>query len=74
MRFFRLIFSFFLFCAPVFAQNKAADLVIINAKVRTMDAALPQAEAIAVRENKIIAVLSVYDIFAVGAAIAETAH
>jgi predicted amidohydrolase YtcJ len=38
------------------SQKFMADLVIINAKVRTMDDAKPQAEAIAVWGNKIIAV------------------
>ncbi|NJM52688.1 MAG: amidohydrolase [Blastocatellia bacterium] len=36
-----------------FAQNLAADLVVINAKVRTMDKANPTAEAIAVKGRKI---------------------
>lgn len=38
------------------AQNLTADLIVVNARVRTMDAAKPQAEAIAVKENKIVAV------------------
>lgn len=50
-------FLFLLFSvANVFAQNLNADLIVVNAKVRTMDAAKPQAEAIAVKENKIVAV------------------
>ncbi len=38
------------------AQNLTADLVIVNAKVRTMDNAKPNAEAIAVVGNRIVAV------------------
>ncbi len=38
------------------AQNLAADLVVINANVRTMDKAKPTAEAIAVKGRKIFAV------------------
>ncbi len=41
---------------PTFAQNLTADLVIVNAKVRTMDAAKSNAEAVAVMGNKIVAV------------------
>jgi predicted amidohydrolase YtcJ len=51
-----LIFSLLLSCFPAFPQNKSADLVIINAKVRTMDKAKPQAEALAVSGNIISAV------------------
>lgn len=40
----------------VSAQMLKADLIVINAKIRTMDSAQPLAEAIAVKENKIIAV------------------
>ncbi|HEX8639162.1 MAG TPA: amidohydrolase family protein, partial [Pyrinomonadaceae bacterium] len=40
----------------VFAQNTAADLIVINGKVRTMDVAKPIAEAFAVMGNKIVAV------------------
>lgn len=53
MRFFWLIFSFAFFCFPAFSQNKTADLVIINAKIRTMDKNQPQAEALAVNGSKI---------------------
>ncbi|MBA4182860.1 MAG: amidohydrolase [Acidobacteria bacterium] len=38
------------------AQNPAADLIIVNANVRTMDASKPNAEAVAVIGNRIIAV------------------
>src|ERR1051326_1490646 len=37
-------------------QALAADLIIINARVHTMDAKRPQAEAIAIYGNRIIAV------------------
>ncbi|HSK70780.1 MAG TPA: amidohydrolase family protein, partial [Pyrinomonadaceae bacterium] len=56
MKFLLLIFSFSLFCFPAFPQNKTADLVIINAKIRTMDRENPQAQAVAVSGNKISAV------------------
>ncbi|HEX8288164.1 MAG TPA: amidohydrolase [Pyrinomonadaceae bacterium] len=46
----------FIFPAFIAAQNLTADMIIVNAKVRTMDNAKPQAEAIAVMGNKIIAV------------------
>ncbi len=45
-----------LFCFQPFAQNKAADLIILNANVRTMDPRNPRAEAVAIAEGKIIAV------------------
>jgi hypothetical protein len=38
------------------AQSFEADLVIVNANVRTMDAARPRAEAVAVRGNRVAAV------------------
>ncbi len=38
------------------AQKITADLIVVNAKVRTMDASKPSAEAVAVLDNKIIAV------------------
>ena len=46
----------FLFAASIAAQNLTADLIVINAKVRTMDDTKPNAEAIAVMDNKIVAV------------------
>ncbi|MDQ3129343.1 MAG: amidohydrolase [Acidobacteriota bacterium] len=46
----------FLFAASIVAQNLTADLIVINAKVRTMDDTKPSAEAIAVMDNKIVAV------------------
>jgi predicted amidohydrolase YtcJ len=39
-----------------YAQNLPADLIVINAKVRTMDATRPEAQAFAVMGNKIAAV------------------
>lgn len=50
-----IVFSVAFFVAAG-AQNLTADLIVVNARVRTMDAAKPQAEAIAVKENKIVAV------------------
>lgn len=44
---------FFLLHASIFAQ---ADLVVVNADVRTMDAQTPRAEAVAVVKNRISAV------------------
>lgn len=41
---------------PVYLQKPAADLIIINANVRTMDGKKPVAEALAVTGGKIIAV------------------
>jgi predicted amidohydrolase YtcJ len=38
------------------AQSFEADLVVVNGRVRTMDAARPEAEAVAVRGNRIEAV------------------
>jgi len=45
-----------LLCTYVSAQKLTADLVIVNANVRTMDKAAPKARAIAVVGNKIVAV------------------
>lgn len=50
------ILCFFAFTLQIIAQNPAADLVIFNADVRTMDKAKPSAQAIAVKGEKIIAV------------------
>jgi predicted amidohydrolase YtcJ len=49
-------------CGNVLAQSSAADLVIINANVRTMEKAKPRAEAIAVSGERITAVGSTIDI------------
>lgn len=56
-KFFRFIFLLSLFLnIAVNAQNKSADLVIVNANVRTIDEKKPRAEAVAVTGNKISAV------------------
>jgi hypothetical protein len=44
------------------AQTVVADLVITGAKIKTMDTARPDAQAIAVKGNKVIAVGSDADI------------
>lgn len=44
------------FVANTAAQSPPADLVIINANVRTMDKANPRAEAVAVADGRIVAV------------------
>ncbi len=55
-KFLLAIFGIALFSTLINAQNLTADLVIVNAKVRTMDSAKPNAEAVAVMGNKILAV------------------
>jgi len=50
------VFLLFVVCTNAFAFEIKADLVILNAKVRTMDRAKPSAEAVAVAGNKIVAV------------------
>jgi predicted amidohydrolase YtcJ len=58
MRFRRLILCLLFFCVslPTAAQTAPADLVVLNALVRTMDKTAPRAEAFAVKGNKIVAV------------------
>ena len=46
--------------SPAFGQN--ADTVLLNGKIVTLDAAAPRAEALAVRDGKIVAVGSSADI------------
>ncbi len=46
----------------VFAQKMAADVVIFNAKVHTMNATQPNAEALAIYGNRIVAVGKTSDI------------
>jgi predicted amidohydrolase YtcJ len=61
----RLLLFFVLFTTfvgKVEAQMVAADLVIINAHVRTMDEGRPEAEAVAVIGNRIVAVGSTAEI------------
>jgi predicted amidohydrolase YtcJ len=53
---FLLTILFLALCLTVFSQNLTVDLIVVNAKVRTMDGAKPNAEAIAVMGNKIVAV------------------
>jgi predicted amidohydrolase YtcJ len=57
-----LIGSSFLDAARAIADNTTPDLVVINAKVTTMDTALPRAEAFAVRAGRFYAVGSSADI------------
>ena len=47
---------------PDSAVAREADLVIVNAKVRTIDQKNPSAEAVAIRDNKIVSVGSNRDI------------
>lgn len=49
-------FALILLPTIVFAQNRIADLVVINAKVRTMSARNSTAEAFVVSENRILSV------------------
>ena len=44
------------------AQQSEADLVIVNARVRTMDKQRPEAEAVAVRANRVAAVGTVAEV------------
>lgn len=67
-----LFFFIFILTVQTFAQNLTADLVIINANVRTMDDAKPKAEAIAVLGNKIVAVGSNAEIKRLGGAQTKT--
>ncbi len=50
------------------AQTLTADLIIVNANVRTMDASKPNAEAVAVMGNRIIAVGTNKDVRALSGA------
>lgn len=55
MKFFAAIFILiFAFSLNIFSQNISADLMVINANVRTMDEKLPRAQSIVVSNNKII--------------------
>ena len=55
MRFFAVLLILFSL-VPASAKPAAADLIVINANVRTMASAQPRAEAIAVADGEIIAV------------------
>ncbi len=57
-----LMGSSWLTAAKAAAENPAPDLVVINAKVTTMDRAVPAAEAFAVRAGRFLAVGSTADI------------
>jgi predicted amidohydrolase YtcJ len=51
-------------CAPVRPQAVSADLILTNARVYTVDEATPWAEAVAIKDGKILAVGSRADIAA----------
>jgi len=51
-----IILCLFASVIQIFAKNSAADLVFINAEIKTMDKKQPAAQAIAVKDGKIIAV------------------
>ncbi|MDQ4123862.1 MAG: amidohydrolase [Acidobacteriota bacterium] len=55
-QFFFLLLVLSLFRIDINAQKMFADLIVVNAKVRTMDANKPTAEAVAVLGNRIVAV------------------
>lgn len=55
MKFFAAIFILiFAFSSKINSQTVFADLIIVNADVRTMDEKLPRAQSIVVAQNKII--------------------
>jgi predicted amidohydrolase YtcJ len=59
----RIAFSLWLLAASVFGQSKpAADLIISNAKIWTVDKFLPTAQAVAVLGERIVAVGSNADV------------
>ncbi|HLM00222.1 MAG TPA: amidohydrolase, partial [Pyrinomonadaceae bacterium] len=70
--FFALPIFTFAFLSNSNAQKLTADLVVINARVRTMDAAKPSAEAVAVLGNRIAAVGSTREIRALAGANTKT--
>ncbi|HZH33623.1 MAG TPA: amidohydrolase, partial [Pyrinomonadaceae bacterium] len=51
-----LLVAISLFAQIAAAQKMSADLILVNARVRTMDSAKPRAEALAVIGNRIVAV------------------
>ena len=55
-KFYLIVLWSILFSVQTSAQNLTADLIIVNAKVRTMHQAKPNAEAVAVIGNRIVAV------------------
>lgn len=50
------IFTILTLVSAISAQKQKADLIIVDAKVYTMDGNRPEAQAIAIKDNKIIAV------------------
>lgn len=50
------LFALYAFLNPLSAQTLKADLIVVNAKIYPMDAAKSFAEALAVKQNKIIAI------------------
>jgi predicted amidohydrolase YtcJ len=61
-KFLSVFFAFVVTLPTVYAQTLGADLVVINANVRTMDSSKPKAEAFAIKGRKIFAVGSNADI------------
>src|SRR5215813_9890054 len=53
-------------------EPRDADLIVVNAKVYTMDAATPRAEAFAVKAGRIMAIGSSADIRGLGGKATET--
>jgi predicted amidohydrolase YtcJ len=57
MKLYLSVIAFLLICASAFAQTKpAADLIITNAKIWTVDNSHPEAEAVAILGDRIVAV------------------
>jgi len=72
IKIFACLVALFVFFASIAAQYLTVDLIVVNAKVRTMDDAKPNAEAIAVIGNKIVAVGSNAEIRAMAGAKTKT--
>ena len=51
-----LIILLLSFCPSIYSQKLTADLVIVNANIRTMDKSNPKTQAFAVLGNKIVAI------------------
>ena len=63
MRWYRLLFAIVLVGTPPMAKDRpAADLIIQNARIWTVDPARPEAEAVAVLGDRIVAVGSTADV------------
>ena len=67
-----LIISLLLLSISTFSQNVKADLVIINAKIRTLDKENPKAEAMAISGNKISKIGTTKEIRALAGAKTKT--